>query len=92
VDKTTMFLEAMAKGKHRKGSNKRLRKIVAEQEIERYGKLTCFCCGGELSISSSTLEHIIPQSKGGLTTLNNLALSHAKCNVERADSGKERNK
>lgn len=31
--------------------------------------------GGELTQDTVTLEHIIPHSKGGRTTLNNLALS-----------------
>lgn len=53
-------------------------------------KLSCFRCKLPVLISenkfymnkpySASVEHIIPISKGGLSTPNNLALSHALCN------------
>lgn len=84
------FLNAVANGKHRKGAASRLRSIVAKRERELYGVLACFCCGGAISVSGSTLEHITPQSKGGRTVLENLALSHPLCNERRGDSGSPR--
>lgn len=86
----TAFLSAVAKGKHRKGAASRLRSLVAKQERELYGALACFCCGEAISVSGSTLEHITPQSKGGRTVLENLALSHSLCNERRGDSGSPR--
>lgn len=84
------FLTAVAKGKHRKGAASRLRSIVAKRERELYGGIACFCCGEPVSVSGSTLEHITPQSKGGRTVLENLALSHSLCNERRGNSGTPR--
>ena len=86
----TAFLSAVAKGKHRKGAARRLRSMVAKRERELYGVLACFCCGKPVSVSGSTLEHITPQSKGGRTVLENLALSHSLCNERRGDSSSPR--
>jgi 5-methylcytosine-specific restriction endonuclease McrA len=88
--KETAFLVAMAKGKHRKGSGVRLRKIIAKKELDLYGCVSCFCCGKPLSLKTSTIEHIYPQSLGGKNTIENLALSHAICNEKRGSSGTPR--
>lgn len=84
------FLQAMANGKHRRGSGERLRAIVYKNELAQFGAVRCYCCGGQLSKNESTLEHISPQSLGGKTELTNLALSHAACNEIRANSGSPR--
>ena len=41
--------------------------------------------GGELTKDTVTLEHILPHSKGGKTTLNNLALSENVKNWSRSN-------
>ena len=41
--------------------------------------------GGKLTKDNITLEHILPHSKGGRTTMANLALSQNVKNWERAD-------
>ena len=47
----------------------------------RLGVRRCFRCGGELpGPNQSTLEHIVPRSKGAQTTRANLSLSHEQCN------------
>jgi 5-methylcytosine-specific restriction endonuclease McrA len=88
--KETAFLSAMAKGKHRKGAGNRLRKIIADRELALYGAVACFCCGKPLGVKSATIEHIYPQSLGGKTIVENLALSHAICNEARGSSGTPR--
>jgi 5-methylcytosine-specific restriction endonuclease McrA len=41
----------------------------------------CFICGKEFyKENPATLEHIIPVSKGGKSDIDNLVLSHQKCN------------
>jgi 5-methylcytosine-specific restriction endonuclease McrA len=46
----------------------------------------CYCCKRPILVfADATLEHIIPLSKGGLDNENNMALSHERCNRERAD-------
>lgn len=89
-ESTIDFLKAIAKGKHRKGAGKRIKKLIAEKELSTYGHILCFCCGSNISINTATIEHIIPVSKGGGMVIDNLALSHRKCNEIRGDSGSPR--
>ena len=77
------FLRAMARGKHRKNAGPRLRRLIAAGEMKTYGALHCYCCGLPVSLRKSTAEHIKPQALGGLTVLENLALSHEPCNKAR---------
>lgn len=86
ADKMGEFLSAMRKNKHRKGSGKNLRNLIAQQELGRYGVLACYCCGQTVSKSMATIEHIIPQSLGGSTVMDNLALSHEVCNQQRGNT------
>lgn len=51
--------------------------------MERDGS-DCWFCGLPMG-SDCTLEHLVPQSRGGGNGLANLALAHAKCNREAAD-------
>lgn len=83
---TLDFLRACARGKHRQRKGTRLRQLVAQNEKALFGTLACYCCGHRLTLASSTLEHIIPQSLGGKDILENLALSHAACNLARGNT------
>jgi hypothetical protein len=40
----------------------------------------CAYCGKDLSLAASTLDHVLPQSRGGLSTWENLVNSCAPCN------------
>jgi 5-methylcytosine-specific restriction endonuclease McrA len=46
--------------------------------IEKYGRLKCDICKGILT--NSTIDHILPKSKGGNNKLDNLRLTHSECN------------
>lgn len=47
----------------------------------------CFFCKGKIeSFSEASIEHVIPLAKGGSNRIENLALSHEKCNHERGSS------
>ena len=50
--------------------------------ISKYGKLTCELCKGYLSKPS--IDHILPKSKKGNNNINNLRLTHSKCNSIRS--------
>lgn len=80
------LLDAVARGKRRKGSGRLLRKLIARRELQSHGVLACYCCGRPVERSESTIEHITPVSLGGKTVLENLALSHPGCNERRGNS------
>jgi 5-methylcytosine-specific restriction endonuclease McrA len=52
---------------------------------------TCHWCGCELTLETSTLEHIYPLSKGGLDQPNNWTLACHACNQKRGNSMPELN-
>jgi len=51
---------------------------VCHKPINRYLRMPNFM--------AATLEHIVPISKGGTHTWDNVAPAHAKCNFEKGDS------
>lgn len=55
-------------------------KTVARQ---LHGQVPCWMCGEHVLPEDATLEHIKPQSEGGSSHLENLAISHARCNNQR---------
>lgn len=46
----------------------------------------CFKCGKKLNITSATLDHIIPRSRGGSNGLDNLRLACQPCNEKRGNN------
>lgn len=50
-----------------------------------YGRQSarCFYCNCDLSHKRINVEHIIPMSKGGKTSSNNMVISCAPCNKEK---------
>jgi 5-methylcytosine-specific restriction endonuclease McrA len=46
----------------------------------------CHYCGFELNRFNSTLDHVVPRSKGGTDAPENLLLSCRRCNVRKADA------
>lgn len=47
--------------------------------------LVCGLCSGAVSPEDVQLDHIIPRSKGGPTTLENLRVTHSLCNNRRGN-------
>lgn len=87
-----MAFERPDHGKHRTTYEKNKKKILATQDY-------CAICGklvdktipyknnkGEFNVWSATVDHIIPISKGGHPSdLDNLQLTHFKCNRQKSD-------
>lgn len=48
-------------------------------------KMTCQYCGAQPGSEELTVDHIVPRSKGGLTTWENCALACTDCNRKKAD-------
>jgi HNH endonuclease len=55
-------------------------KTVARQ---LHGQVPCWVCGQHVPTDMATLEHIVPRSQGGNSHQENLAISHAQCNLQR---------
>jgi 5-methylcytosine-specific restriction endonuclease McrA len=59
--------------------------------FENAGWMCCICKGPvEEALRhphpmAATLEHLIPLSKGGTHTWDNVGLAHAKCNFDKSD-------
>lgn len=69
--------------------------IVALVVFEMYA-WTCWVCKQPINqrlrvpnFGAATIEHIIPLSKGGTHTWDNVAPSHYRCNMEKGDSTDE---
>ena len=59
----------------------KLIRFIEEENIEKYGVLTCVYC--ETPISQYHLEHRIPIVRGGTNERANLAISCADCNLKK---------
>jgi len=53
---------------------------VYEDNIKRYGTLTCYLCERPIEFGQDSLEHKIPLVRGGTNLYENLAVAHLTCN------------
>ena len=63
-------------------SKERIPTNVRRIVIERDG-LRCVYCGVDLLKTEIHLDHVIPESKGGPTSVSNLQVTCGKCNLEK---------
>jgi 5-methylcytosine-specific restriction endonuclease McrA len=47
---------------------------------------TCHLCGRFVSLLEASADHVVPRSKGGHRTPENIRLAHRDCNVVRGDA------
>jgi 5-methylcytosine-specific restriction endonuclease McrA len=59
---------------------------VYEDNIKKYGTLTCYICLNQISFGKDTLEHKIPAIKGGTNDYDNLEVACHGCNCGKKDS------
>lgn len=77
-------LEKKLNGQVRKGRRETIFKMI-NKKCDNI--VPCYVCGKEITEEKyATLEHILPISHGGTDEMNNLWLSHAKCNNKRSDN------
>lgn len=71
----------------RKGKSKRRWKLSLTIKRRRLFKADPHCsyCGCELNWGTATLDHVVPRSKGGTDSMDNLVLACQPCNVRKAD-------
>ena len=53
---------------------------VYEDNIKKYGTLTCYLCLKPIEFGKDCLEHKIPLSREGTNQKENLAIAHRSCN------------
>ena len=64
---------------------RRTKQFIRKQLINKNGAI-CSLCGNPIEkMKDCTIDHIIPISKGGLTTIENCQLAHKSCNVKKGD-------
>jgi len=59
--------------------------LVYEDNIKRYGTLTCIYCLKPTIFGDDTLEHKLPITRGGTNEYSNLAIACKSCNSRKRD-------
>ena len=67
------------------GLTKDLIQLVYEENILRFGKLTCELCYKDIKFGEDSIEHFIPLSRGGNNYRENLGIAHRKCNSSKGN-------
>ena len=86
--------EALRAASHRRRGygyiTKKIVQMVYEDNIKRYGTLTCYLCLQPIEFGKDHLEHKTPLSRQGSNEYSNLAIACVHCNsVKGAKSEKE---
>ena len=65
------------------------KQALKTKSIQRYGFIRCEICGEEINTKTKSkkkrlsIDHIVPKSRGGSNDIDNLQLSHCKCNSDK---------
>lgn len=57
---------------------------VYEDNVKKYGTLTCYLCEKPIDFGKDCLEHKIPLSRGGTHDYDNLGIAHGSCNNKKS--------
>jgi 5-methylcytosine-specific restriction endonuclease McrA len=60
-------------------------KLVRMSKIRERDRETCHLCGRWVSVHEQSFDHIVPLSKGGEHTYDNIKLAHQLCNSKKGD-------
>lgn len=61
----------------------KLIQMIYEDNIKKYGTLTCYLCLQPIAFTKDNLEHKIPLVRGGTNEYNNLGIACKKCNAKK---------
>lgn len=56
---------------------------VYEDNIKKFGTLTCYLCFTSISFGDDVLEHKLTASRGGTNEYSNLGVAHNSCNCKK---------
>jgi HNH endonuclease len=89
-----VLLEVLAGGPHYRITGPELTRIVYQRHtitprirravLDRDG-LRCRLCGTPIDRADVHIDHVVPVSMGGRSTLDNLRATHSKCNLRRGN-------
>lgn len=57
--------------------------LIYEQNIKKYGNLTCYLCLKHVLFGQDCIEHKIPLARGGNNDRDNLDIAHRACNEKK---------
>jgi len=57
--------------------------MIYEDNIKKYGTLTCYLCLKPILFGNDSIEHKTPLSRGGTNEYFNLAIAHLSCNQKK---------
>src|SRR3990167_1097343 len=63
--------------------------LVYEDNIKKFGTLTCYLCFNPIEFKKDHLEHKMPLSRGGTNDYNNLGVSCERCNCKKHNKTEE---
>lgn len=66
-----------------KGLTKETIQRVYEDNIKKYGRLTCVLCFKPIEFGKDSLEHYIPLTRKGTNDYDNLGVAHFNCNSQK---------
>ena len=56
---------------------------VYEDNIKKFGTLTCVLCFKWVTLGDENIDHLTPLSRGGSNALSNLGIAHSSCNSQK---------
>lgn len=57
--------------------------LIYEDNIKKYGTLTCYLCNKTIDFGQDSLDHKIPLFRGGGNNYSNLMIAHKGCNCKK---------
>jgi len=74
---------------HKNGYQPRWKVSLTRQNVYARDGGRCQYCGKNLKRTESTYDHVLPRSRGGKTTWENIVLCCKKCNAKKGDKTPE---
>jgi len=63
--------------------DKRMIQQVYEDNVKRFGQLTCYLCFQPVSFADASIDHRVPIARGGSNLYENLQIAHLTCNLRK---------